>query len=210
MQELNLKAALALLRRSGATFAFQPGSVEYLQEVVDGLVALSAVDPLTGLPNRRRLDEELVRHAKLTRRGRMVSLLAVDIDDFKSVNDRHGHSVGDKVLKTAARSLQAAVRDSDILMRIGGEEFAVILPDADIDTARNAAERIRKAFSQTFFGEGIGRLTVSIGIATMQRGESPEGCLVRADTCLYAAKRNGRDRIVADSGESASEEAVEA
>ena len=142
MQELNLKAALTLLRRSGATLAFQPGSVEYLQEVVDGLVALSAVDPLTGLPNRRRLDEELVRHEKLTRRGRRVSLLAVDIDDFKSVNDCHGHSVGDKVLKTAARSLQAAVRDSDILMRIGGEEFAVILPDADIDTARNTAERV--------------------------------------------------------------------
>ena len=201
MQDLNLKAALALLTRGGIAPSAQPGTPEYLQEVIDGLVALSAIDPLTGLPNRRRLDEELARHEKLARRGRKISLLAVDIDDFKRVNDLHGHAAGDGVLRLAAQAVRSAVRDSDIPTRIGGEEFAVILPDADISTARDAAERLRRSFSQTFFGEGIGQLTVSIGVATMQRGERPEECLVRADTCLYAAKRNGRDRIVVDSGE---------
>lgn len=204
MQELNLKAALTLLKRGGIAVTAELGTDAHLQQVIDGLVALSAIDPLTGLPNRRRLEEELAR------RGRKISLMAVDIDHFKRVNDIHGHAAGDKVLRIAAQAIRAAMRDSDIPARVGGEEFAVLLPDADINIARDVAERLRRTFAQTFFGEGVGQLTISIGVAAMQRGESPEECLVRADTCLYAAKRNGRDRIVVDSGESIADEPVEA
>ena len=204
MQELNLKAALTLLKRGGIAVTAELGTDAHLQQVIDGLVALSAIDPLTGLPNRRRLEEEFVR------RERKISLMAVDIDNFKRVNDIHGHAAGDKVLRIAAQAIRAAMRDSDIPARVGGEEFAVLLPDADINIARDAAERLRRTFAQTFFGEGVGQLTISIGVATMRRGESPEECLVRADTCLYAAKRNGRDRIVVDSGESIADEPVEA
>ena len=204
MQELNLKAALTLLKRGGIAVTAELGTDAHLQQVIDGLVALSAIDPLTGLPNRRRLEEEFVR------RGRKISLMAVDIDHFKRVNDIHGHAAGDKVLRIAAQVIRAAVRDSDIPARVGGEEFAVLLPNADINIARDVAERLRRTFAQTFFGEGVGQLTISIGVATMRRGESPEECLVRADTCLYAAKRNGRDRIVVDSGESIADEPVEA
>lgn len=210
MQELNLKAALTLLKRGGIAVTAELGTDAHLQQVIDGLVALSAIDPLTGLPNRRRLEEELVRHEKLARRGRKISLMAVDIDNFKRVNDTHGHAAGDKVLRIAAQAIRATMRDSDIPARVGGEEFAVLLPDADINIARDAAERLRRTFAQTFFGEGVGQLTISIGVAAMQRGESPEECLVRADTCLYVAKRNGRDRIVVDSGESIADEPVEA
>ena len=204
MQELNLKAALTLLKRGGIAVTAELGTDAHLQQVIDGLVALSAIDPLTGLPNRRRLEEEFVR------RERKISLMAVDIDHFKRVNDIHGHAAGDKVLRIAAQVIRAAVRDSDIPARVGGEEFAVLLPNADINIARDVAERLRRTFAQTFFGEGVGQLTISIGVATMRRGESPEECLVRADTCLYAAKRNGRDRIVVDSGESIADEPVEA
>ena len=204
MQELNLKAALTLLKRGGIAVTAELGTDAHLQQVIDGLVALSAIDPLTGLPNRRRLEEELAR------RGRKISLMAVDIDHFKRVNDIHGHAAGDKVLRIAAQAIRAAMRDSDIPARVGGEEFAVLLPDADINIARDVAERLRRTFAQTFFGEGVGQLTISIGVAAMQRGESPEECLVRADTCLYAAKRNGRDRIVVDSGESIADEPVKA
>ena len=204
MQELNLKAALTLLKRGGIAVTAELGTDAHLQQVIDGLVALSAIDPLTGLPNRRRLEEEFVRCE------RKISLMAVDIDHFKRVNDIHGHAAGDKVLRIAAQVIRAAVRDSDIPARVGGEEFAVLLPNADINIARDVAERLRRTFAQTFFGEGVGQLTISIGVATMRRGESPEECLVRADTCLYAAKRNGRDRIVVDSGESIADEPVEA
>ena len=204
MQELNLKAALTLLKRGGIAVTAELGTDAHLQQVIDGLVALSAIDPLTGLPNRRRLEEEFVR------RERKISLMAVDIDNFKRVNDIHGHAAGDKVLRITAQVIRAAVRDSDIPARVGGEEFAVLLPNADINIARDVAERLRRTFAQTFFGEGVGQLTISIGVATMRRGESPEECLVRADTCLYAAKRNGRDRIVVDSGESIADEPVEA
>lgn len=204
MQELNLKAALTLLKRGGIAVTAELGTDAHLQQVIDGLVALSAIDPLTGLPNRRRLEEEFVR------RERKISLMAVDIDNFKRVNDIHGHAAGDKVLRITAQVIRTAVRDSDIPARVGGEEFAVLLPNADINIARDVAERLRRTFAQTFFGEGVGQLTISIGVAAMQRGESPEECLVRADTCLYAAKRNGRDRIVVDSGESIADEPVEA
>ena len=204
MQELNLKAALTLLKRGGIAVTAELGTDAHLQQVIDGLVALSAIDPLTGLPNRRRLEEEFVR------RERKISLMAVDIDNFKRVNDIHGHAAGDKVLRITAQVIRAAVRDSDIPARVGGEEFAVLLPNADINIARDVAERLRRTFAQTFFGEGVGQLTISIGVATMRRGESPEECLVRADTCLYAAKRDGRNRVVVDSGESIADEPVEA
>ena len=130
------------------------------------------------------------------KRAKQVSVLVADLDGFKRINDSHGHNVGDDVLRQAATVVRRTVRDSDIATRMGGEEFAIILPDTPIKIAAEVAERIRKAFISEPFGAEIGPLTVSIGVASLKRGERPDECIKRADACLYAAKRSGRNRVV--------------
>lgn len=201
MSSLKLDNALAILRRSGIELAAPPDSPEYLQQVVDGLVTVIAIDPLTGLGNRRRLDEELERQSLSVKRAKQVSVLVADLDGFKRINDSHGHNVGDDVLRQAATVVRRTVRDSDVATRMGGEEFAIILPDTPIKVATEVAERIRKAFIAESFGVEIGPLTVSIGVASLKRGERPDECIKRADACLYAAKRSGRNRVVVDLGD---------
>ena len=102
MNGLKLDSALAILRRSNIELAAPPGSPDYLQQVIDGLVTVIAIDPLTGLGNRRRLDEELERQSQLVKRAKFVSVLVADLDGFKCVNDSHGHDIGDSVLRQAA------------------------------------------------------------------------------------------------------------
>ena len=201
MSSLKLDNALAILRRSGIELAAPPDSPDYLQQVVDGLVTVIAIDPLTGLGNRRRLDEELERQSLSVKRAKQVSVLVADLDGFKRINDSHGHNVGDDVLRQAATVVRRTVRDSDIATRMGGEEFAIILPDTPIKIAAEVAERIRKAFISEPFSAEIGPLTVSIGVASLKRGERPDECIKRADACLYAAKRSGRNRVVVDLGD---------
>lgn len=162
------------------------------------LQTLSERDPLTGLLNRRGLDLALQREsARAQRSGLGLAALSVDIDHFKSINDRHGHSVGDAVLEALARTLQSHLREVDRVARTGGEEFCILLSDVDEAGAALTAQRLLAAVRAQGLelGAETVRWTVSVGVAVAQhRGEAPAAVLRRADEALYLAKREGRDR----------------
>ncbi len=165
------------------------------------LLELANTDALTGVANRRSFMEHLQRQFILAQRhGHPLSVLMLDADHFKRVNDIYGHHTGDVVLCMLTEKLQACLRASDILGRLGGEEFAVLLPQTDILQARMAAERLLKAIRESFLEleNGTLRITISIGIASNQdcapSDEDPEILLQQADEALYRAKAEGRDR----------------
>jgi diguanylate cyclase (GGDEF)-like protein len=162
----------------------------------------AARDPLTGLANRRSLDDSLDRELSRARReGASLSLVLLDVDHFKAINDGHGHQVGDEVLAIVARTLAETVRDMDLVARYGGEEFVVLLPGTALDDAMGTAERLRTAVARQ---QAPAPVTVSAGVATFP-DQAPSGAelLVLADRALYEAKRAGRNRVVASSGERA-------
>ncbi|MBI5067085.1 MAG: GGDEF domain-containing protein [Deltaproteobacteria bacterium] len=153
-------------------------------------------DPLTGLANRAVFDAALERAAAACRRhGRPLALLLGDVDHFKAVNDGLGHAVGDEVLRELARLLGPLVRRDELLARVGGEELAVLLPEADLPAARAAAERIRAAVEAHRFGPEEVRVTLSLGVAVLGPEEEPAAMLTRADALLYEAKRSGRNCV---------------
>lgn len=156
-------------------------------------------DPLTGLPNRRALDEVLAKERERVRRGGPAfSLVALDLDHFKRINDTCGHAGGDAVLEEAGRRLQATVRRMDTVARTGGEEFVVLAPATSGDAARVLAERLRQAIASRPFElpEGPLPVTVSIGVAaSLPEETAPEQPLKRADAALYRAKEGGRNRV---------------
>lgn len=162
---------------------------------------LAQTDPLTGLPNRRVLVERLAAEVERSKRyGTQVSILLLDIDHFKRVNDGHGHLVGDEVLVGIAQLLRLAVRAVDVVARYGGEEFVVILPETAPEGATTFAERVRERVAEHPFPDPSGRtlrLTTSIGIATFPgpRIDSVEDLVARADEALYRAKAEGRNRV---------------
>lgn len=162
----------------------------------DTLARLAATDHLTDLPNRRtfneRLDNEVVR---ATRHARPLSLMLLDIDHFKAINDTHGHEVGDRVLREVAQRLGSQVRRGEMLSRIGGEEFAWLLPESDPEAAMRVAERARRAVAAAPF-HGVGRVTASLGICSMSNATDAGALFRRADAALYRAKSEGRDRAV--------------
>jgi diguanylate cyclase (GGDEF)-like protein len=165
-----------------------------------GLALASRRDALTGLPNRRAFDEELAREvARSARTGAPLGLVVLDVDRFKAVNDGHGHPAGDAVLREVAARAGAAVRQGDLAARIGGEEFALLLPGADLPGAAELAERVRAAVAAApvSAGDRTIAVTVSLGCAVLAPGEPPEALLGRADARLYEAKRSGRDRVMA-------------
>ena len=161
-------------------------------------------DSLTGMLNRRAFDDRLAQEiARAEREGAPLSLLALDLDHFKSVNDGYGHQAGDAVLKEACRRAAGAVRESDVLARIGGEEFAVLLPMTPCAGAEDAAERIRAAIAAApVVHEGIAiPVTCSLGVAQYRGvagadGKGGTALLAAADAALYEAKRSGRNRFV--------------
>jgi diguanylate cyclase (GGDEF)-like protein len=156
---------------------------------------LARIDPLTGAGNRRFMDEELERAAAEHERGRQpVSLLVVDLDHFKQVNDRFGHKRGDQVLIAVAEVLRERMRRSDRLFRFGGEEFVLVAPVTGRQGALRLAEGLRSAVAELDLGDVSG-LTASIGVAERRMGESVSGWLMRADAALYAAKGAGRNQV---------------
>lgn len=159
----------------------------------------SRLDALTGLFNRRWLDEVLDRQCRrCAEDATTMSLILVDIDHFKQVNDRFGHLCGDEALKAVASRLCTSIRPLDLAARFGGEEFAVLLHGIDLRGAVEIAERIRDDIAATdFLGSGAGmRLTVSMGVAQLQEFEQPMALLQNADRALYEAKHLGRNRVV--------------
>lgn len=163
---------------------------------------LSVTDGLTGLYNKRHLDDCLARElARAQRSGEPLSLLVLDVDDFKRFNDRHGHLEGDRVLLALARVLRAQARAGDYPCRFGGEEFALVLPGTDLENARLVAERVRLAFADTPLtpaGLAAEHCTVSVGVAQLRPGEGEQDLLARADRAMYQAKRQGKNRTVTD------------
>ncbi|MDI1254051.1 diguanylate cyclase [Thermomonas sp.] len=166
----------------------------------DRLRQQSIRDPLTGLFNRRYLEESATRElARCARRGLPLSLLMLDIDHFKSFNDLHGHAGGDTVLAQFGKLLQTITRGEDIVCRYGGEEFTLILPEADVEAASARAEAIRlavEAMQVPYLGKLLPKVTVSIGVAGYPaHGQTQETLMQAADKALYQAKRAGRNRI---------------
>lgn len=162
------------------------------------LARASRRDVLTGLPNRRAFDEELAREvARAGRDAKPLAVVMLDVDRFKVVNDTHGHAAGDAVLREVAARAAAAVRAGDLVARIGGEEFVLLLHGADLTGALELAERVRVAVAATPVVAGDRRLavTASLGCAVLAPGEAPEALVARADARLYDAKRGGRDRV---------------
>jgi diguanylate cyclase (GGDEF)-like protein/PAS domain S-box-containing protein len=160
------------------------------------LQRLATHDPVTGLANRRLFDERLDEHmADAVRHRRLLAVAVLDLDRFKAINDAHGHPVGDQVLNAVAERISGGLRKGDLLARVGGEEFGLILSEVFAQGALAAAERARLAVADREFGVA-GSLTVSIGVAL--RGDLRESATLyeHADQALYQAKREGRNRTV--------------
>jgi diguanylate cyclase (GGDEF)-like protein len=212
--ELELEAAVAALARGVQDFLVEPvrdaelvarvhaaGRTKILQEELmqqsRRLETMIFEDPLTRLANRRSILTTLAGLVSAARRhDRPLSAAIVDVDHFKAINDRHGHAAGDRVLATVAGELRAKLRAEDQLGRLGGEEFLVLLPDADAAAAAVASGKLRdsaRAVRVDHEGQRL-RVTVSVGWATWD-DETPESLLRRADEALYAAKAAGRDRV---------------
>lgn len=155
-------------------------------------------DPLTDTGNRIAMDQTLEREIEMSRRhSQPLSLLMLDIDHFKHINDTYGHSAGDEVLKAVAASIKNQLRNVDMVFRFGGEEFMILLSNTSREAAAMVGERLRfAAQAQDYEAEGkMIELTVSIGCSTLLPGESAESLLRRADSALYVAKREGRNRL---------------
>jgi diguanylate cyclase len=178
--------------------------INALQENLEAVRTESLTDPLTGLANRKYFDQALFKAiAEAAHRNEPLSLMMTDIDHFKTFNDNYGHLTGDQVLRLVAMSAKQNVKGQDIAARYGGEEFAVVLPNTVLRSAITVADHIRRAvmtkeLMKRSTGEHLGRITISIGVAALRRGDTPQSLIERADACLYAAKRNGRNRVVCE------------
>ncbi len=175
-----------------------------LRKNVTRSMELAVTDPLTGLYNRRHMDNQMeLQLANAGARGRPMCVLTLDVDFFKPINDTHGHDVGDRVLQELARRLKEQVRAIDLCCRIGGEEFLVVLPGTELQVGFTVGERLRRIIASQPFDVGAKSgplaITVSIGVAEYQAaGDTPESILKRADEALYKAKRSGRNRVISE------------
>lgn len=162
---------------------------------------MASTDPLTQLKNRRAITEVIRREESRVRRGTpYLSFILCDLDHFKSINDSRGHDAGDAVLRSVSKTLQSCMRDVDFVARWGGEEFLAVLPDTDEEGAKLVAERIRGKIEGAMIetpGNEPFKVTMTLGVAVIQKGENAEQTIARADAALYEGKRNGRNRVVA-------------
>ena len=188
------EALTSRLEESHSQIQTLRSSLTHAQEVV-------LKDPLTGTGNRRQFDvsmEKAIRESE--QKALPLSLIMCDIDHFKRVNDAFGHQVGDELIKMFARVIEQNTRDTDTVIRYGGEEFAIILPMTELDAASSIAERIRRQFESKRLtiretNQKIGQLTASFGVAQYRTGDDVEALLQRADAKLYDAKSSGRNRV---------------
>src|SRR6476659_5501723 len=178
--------------------------LDHLRVRLEESVEMAILDPLTGLHNRRYMASHLATlFDDASRRGKPLSVLLIDIDHFKAVNDSHGHDAGDAVLREFATRIRRDTRGIDLACRLGGEEFVVVMPDCDLAMANQVGERLRQCIKAAPFEVGgkVGLLqvTASVGVAALEFDDgAPELMLKRADQALYCAKRDGRNRVVAD------------
>lgn len=193
---------------SDAAYAFHPDDLEIVR-FISTTIALdienvrlhrvAVTDPLTGAYNREFLQQRLPAEIEAAiDRDSALSVALVDVDHFKTVNDQHGHGVGDVVLAEVARRLRGAIRGGDILVRYGGEEFLAVLPKADAGRAWEVGERMRQRVCERAFDVGDGLallLRISVGIAQWRMGETMPDLIERADVAMYGAKQRGRNRV---------------
>jgi diguanylate cyclase len=178
--------------------------ISQLQTNLEAVRNESLTDPLTSLANRKYFDialDKFIAHSVAT--GEPLALLLADIDHFKAFNDTYGHLTGDQVLRLVAMALKQTVKGQDIAARYGGEEFAIILPNTPLRSAVTVADHIRRAvmtkeLMKRSTGEHLGRITVSVGAATLRKDDSGSSLIERADNALYAAKRYGRNRVMCE------------
>ena len=171
--------------------------IQKLREQLQESQQEALYDALTGLCNRRYFDSELDSKLAMSE----LSLMLIDIDHFKKINDNHGHQMGDLVLKAVARKLQSSCRDNAQVFRYGGEEFAVLVPNAKLAKARQMADTMRRTIEKISVkdkrtGKNLGDITVSIGVAQAENKESAASLIERADALLYQAKNLGRNRVM--------------
>jgi two-component system cell cycle response regulator len=175
-------------------------NVRRLEEAVE----MAILDPLTSLHNRRYMTRRLrTLFEEAAKAGKPLSMLLLDIDDFKSIDDARGHDAGDSVLREFAARVHRNIRGVDLACRLGGEEFVVVMPDTDLAKAYGVGARLRQCIAALPFyaGEDIAavQVTASVGVAALEiTDDTPDLMLKRADQALYCAKRDGRNRVVAD------------
>ncbi len=186
----------------GARFEAAKQEMESMRETLSSLQDEVRRDELTGIPNRKAFDEMLEKQISLGKRQqRPFTLLVIDIDHFKKVNDTYGHLIGDEVLRFMARRVESRLRTEDMAARFGGEEFTAILPETVAEDAIVLANELREYFAKTKLNRAtepktIGKVTISVGVAQYKNGESAEEIISRADQALYKAKEGGRNQVV--------------
>ena len=178
-------------------------TVASLQSELKRVREEASLDALTGITNRRGFDLELVRIClNAADTGTPLSLVMVDIDHFKKINDTYGHPFGDQVIRAVGQALSQLTQRKDVAARYGGEEFALLLPETPVNGARDVADRIRQAISRGQIkrngSDPVGIITISCGVAEYVRGEDPTSLVARADRALYQSKQNGRNRVTVD------------
>jgi diguanylate cyclase len=184
--------------------ALSKTEISNLQHSLEAIRAESLTDPLTGLGNRKYFDRSYAMAVQAAlASGEPLSLLMFDIDHFKSFNDSYGHLTGDQVLRLVSMSLKHTIKGQDITARYGGEEFAVVLPNTALRQALTVADHIRRAvmakeLKKKSTGEILGRVTISVGVSMLKPDDDTDSLIERADACLYAAKRNGRNRVICE------------
>ena len=178
--------------------------ISQLQQNLETVHNESLTDPLTGLSNRKHFDSAITKAlSESLERNEPLSLVMTDIDHFKTFNDTWGHLTGDQVLRLVAISMKQNVKGQDIAARYGGEEFAIVLPNTVLRAALTVGDHIRRAvmskeLMKRSTGQNLGRVTISAGVATARPGDTIQTLIARADGCLYAAKRNGRNRVICE------------
>jgi diguanylate cyclase len=187
-----------------ANMAETSNELDKIRDSLEQAEERSKTDTLTGLANRRAMDEFFrLAQIRAMENGEPLSALMIDIDHFKKFNDSYGHQVGDQVIKLMATVLREHVRENDLAARYGGEELIAVLPGVDLEACRRVAERIRTVIAERRIrrratGEEISSITISIGVGEFRLGESADSLIERCDRALYLAKRQGRNRVLTE------------